>query len=87
MAALARELGRLGGDVRETADGLEIRPRPLHGGLVATYADHRLAMAAAVLGLVVPGVLVEDVATTAKTVPDFVDRWAGLLAGRSGAAD
>jgi 3-phosphoshikimate 1-carboxyvinyltransferase len=87
LAALARELGRLGGDVRETADGLEIRPRPLHGGLVATYADHRLAMAAAVLGLVVPGVLVEDVATTAKTVPDFVDRWAGLLAGRSGAAD
>jgi 3-phosphoshikimate 1-carboxyvinyltransferase len=87
LAALARELGRLGGDVRETADGLEIRPRPLHGGPVATYADHRLAMAAAVLGLVVPGVLVEDVATTAKTVPDFVDRWAGLLAGRSGAAD
>ena len=81
LAALATELSRLGGDATETADGLRIVPRPLHGGTVRTYADHRIAMFAAVLGLAVPGVLVEDVATTGKTVPGFVDRWTGMLAG------
>jgi 3-phosphoshikimate 1-carboxyvinyltransferase len=78
LAALATELGNLGGDVTQTADGLVIRPRPLHGGLFRTYRDHRLAQAAAVLGLVVPGVQVEDVATTAKTFPDFVDAWTAM---------
>jgi 3-phosphoshikimate 1-carboxyvinyltransferase len=79
LAALSAEISALGGDVRETPDGLEIRPRPLHGGPFATYADHRLATAAAVLGLRVPGILVEDVATTGKTMPGFVDLWAGML--------
>jgi 3-phosphoshikimate 1-carboxyvinyltransferase len=85
LAALATELARLGGAVTETADGLRLSPRPLRGGLVRTYADHRIAMAAAVLGLAVPGVLVEDVATTGKTVPDFVDRWTGMLGAPAGA--
>lgn len=82
LGALARELAALGGDVRETADGLAITPRRLRapaGGCFRTYADHRLAMAAAVLGLAVPGVLVEDVATTAKTLPGFVGLWDDLL--------
>jgi 3-phosphoshikimate 1-carboxyvinyltransferase len=78
LAALAREINRLGGDVRETDDGLDIRPRPLHGGTFSTYDDHRLAMAGAVIGLVVPGVILDDVATTAKTLPDFADRWHAL---------
>ena len=46
LAALATEITALGGDVRETDDGLEIRPRPLHGGLFHTYDDHRMATAA-----------------------------------------
>ncbi len=79
LAALRTELERLGADVSETADGLEIRPRPLTGAVVRTYGDHRMAQAAAVLGLVVPGVLVEDVATTAKTHPAFVDAWTALV--------
>jgi 3-phosphoshikimate 1-carboxyvinyltransferase len=79
LAALATEIGKLGGDVRVTADGLEIRPGPLHGGVFATYDDHRLATAAAVLGLVVPGVLVENVATTGKTLPGFVELWRRML--------
>ncbi|MFL6137042.1 MAG: 3-phosphoshikimate 1-carboxyvinyltransferase [Frankiaceae bacterium] len=81
LAALARGLTALGGDVTETDDGLAVRPRPLAGGTFRTYDDHRLAMAAAVLGLVVPGVLVEDVATTAKTLPGFAGQWAALVAG------
>jgi 3-phosphoshikimate 1-carboxyvinyltransferase len=79
LAALSREITGLGGDVRERPDGLEVRPRPLHGGTFATYDDHRLATAAAVLGLRVPGVEIEDVATTAKTLPTFVELWTGML--------
>jgi len=79
LAALATELNRLGGDVEETADGLIIRPRPLHGGTFHTYDDHRMAHAAAVIGLVVPGVMVENVATTAKTYPSFVTDWAWMV--------
>jgi 3-phosphoshikimate 1-carboxyvinyltransferase len=81
LAALVRELTALGGDVRETEDGLVVRPRPLHGGTFATYDDHRIAMAAAVVGLAVDGVLVEDIATTRKTVPDFPGSWHRMLGG------
>ncbi|MGI8531525.1 MAG: 3-phosphoshikimate 1-carboxyvinyltransferase, partial [Geodermatophilaceae bacterium] len=62
-------------------DGLVIWPAPLHGGLFRAYDDHRLATAAAVLGLVVPGVEVDDIATTGKTLPDFEQRWQQMLAG------
>ena len=81
LAALATELGKLGAGVTETADGLEIRPRPLRGGTFRTYGDHRMAQAAALLGLAVPGVEIEDVESTAKTFPDFVGRWARMLGG------
>ncbi|WP_088319789.1 3-phosphoshikimate 1-carboxyvinyltransferase [Kineosporia sp. R_H_3] len=81
LAALAHEINALGGDVTETDDGLVIRPKPLHGGVFATYHDHRLATAGALLGLAVDGVLVEDVATTAKTLPDFTGLWARMLEG------
>jgi 3-phosphoshikimate 1-carboxyvinyltransferase len=83
LAALAHEINGLGGDVEETRDGLRIRPRPLHGGVVETYDDHRMATAAAVLGLVVPGVRVVDVATTSKTLPGFVTMWARMLGNRA----
>lgn len=86
LAALAKELNELGGDVTETEDGLRIRPRPLRGGVFHTYEDHRLATAAAVLGLTVSGVQVENVATTAKTLPDFPGLWTGMLSSTSGAA-
>ena len=79
LAALATEITALGGDVRETEDGLEIRPRPLHAGVVTTYDDHRLATMAAVLGLCVKGIEVADIATTAKTMPGFVELWTGML--------
>ncbi len=81
LAALATELNGLGGDVSETEDGLLVRPRALHGGRFATYGDHRMATAGAVLGLVVPGVVVLDVGTTAKTLPDFPGMWRSMLSG------
>ncbi len=85
ITALAAELRSLGGDVVELPDGLEIRPAALHGGTFRTYADHRMAHAAVILGLVVPGVLVKDVGTTAKTYPGFADAWTALVRGTGGA--
>ncbi len=79
IAALAKELNALGGDVEELPDGLVVRPRRLTGGVMASYDDHRIAMAWAVLGLGVDGVEVRDVATTRKTVPDFVGSWSRML--------
>jgi 3-phosphoshikimate 1-carboxyvinyltransferase len=79
LAALAKELTRCGGDVTEEPDGISIRPRPLTGAVLSSYDDHRLAMAWAVLGLGVDGVAVDDIATTRKTVPDFVGSWNRLL--------
>lgn len=84
LDALARELHELGGDVTQTADGLEIRPSSLHGGVFHTYDDHRLATAGAVLGLAVPGIEVENVATTSKTLPGFTELWAHMLAAQDG---
>ena len=80
LAALAAEINGLGGDVTETDDGLVIRPASLSGGPWKAYADHRMATAGAVIGLRVPGVLVDDIATTAKTLPQFVELWTELLA-------
>jgi len=82
LAALARELGRLGADVVELPDGLQIRPKPMRGAMLQTYADHRLAHAAAVIGLAVPGVVLTDVACTSKTMPEFPTLWINLVAGR-----
>jgi 3-phosphoshikimate 1-carboxyvinyltransferase len=79
LAALSTQLNALGGAVVQTADGLDIRPSPLHGGIFRTYDDHRIAHAAAVLGLAVPGIEIDDIATTAKTYPDFPDAWLALL--------
>jgi 3-phosphoshikimate 1-carboxyvinyltransferase len=83
LAALAREIGALGGDVTELPDGLAIRPRPLRadGTVFASYDDHRLVMAAAVLGLAVPGLRVQNAATVSKTFPGFTGSWAAMLAG------
>jgi 3-phosphoshikimate 1-carboxyvinyltransferase len=82
IGALVRELSALGADVRELADGLEIHPKPLHGTVFSTYDDHRMAMAAAVVGLVVDGVEVENVETTAKTIPGFATLWADAVSGQ-----
>jgi 3-phosphoshikimate 1-carboxyvinyltransferase len=79
LTALAAEITRLGGQAEQTSDGLVITPRPLHAGVVRTYHDHRMATAGALLGLRVPGVEVEDVATTSKTLPDFVGMWQRML--------
>ena len=80
LAALTKEINALGGNVEERKTSLHITPAPLHSGIFHTYEDHRLATAGAVIGLVVPGIEVENIATTRKTLPDFPTLWSALLA-------
>ena len=79
LAALTREINALGGNVVEEETALHITPAPLHGGTFHTYEDHRLATAGAVIGLVTPDVMIENVATTRKTLPDFPGLWKSLV--------
>jgi 3-phosphoshikimate 1-carboxyvinyltransferase len=71
IAALARELRKLGAGVEERDDGLTIHPRPLAGCAVDTYNDHRMAMSLALVGLKVPGVIIRNPGCVAKTYPGF----------------
>ena len=79
LAALVAEINKLGGKATETADGIHIEPAKLHGGQFATYSDHRMAMAGAVLGLAVADLMIEDIATTSKTLPDFANMWLEMV--------
>ena len=79
LAALETELRNRGAGVHQTPDGLAIVPGPLTGGAWACYADHRMAHAGAVLGLAVPGVELDDVGSTTKTMADFPGLWGRLV--------
>jgi 3-phosphoshikimate 1-carboxyvinyltransferase len=83
LAALVTEINKLGGAATETEDGLEIQPKPLNAGLWLAYDDHRMATAGAVVGLMVPGIEVDDIGTTSKTLPDFPAMWDRMLGGVS----
>jgi 3-phosphoshikimate 1-carboxyvinyltransferase len=80
LAAIAAELEALGTKVKVTHDGLVIHPRLMGGAVWRTYADHRMAQAGALLGLVVEDVVVDDVTCTDKTLPEFVPLWTAMLA-------
>ena len=83
LEALVNEITRVGGEARELADGLEIVPVPatnLKPAKMETYADHRMATFAAMLGLSINGIQVKNIATTAKTLPDFANMWTNMLA-------
>lgn len=79
LRALATELTKVGAATRELEDGLEITPGPLRGATFESYEDHRMATAGAIIGLRVPELRVVDIATTAKTLPDFVGMWLAMM--------
>lgn len=83
LGALVAEINALGGAVSELDDGVRIEPRGLHGGLWHSYHDHRMATAGAIIGLAVPGIEIENIATTAKTLPQFTELWQAMLAGNA----
>ena len=76
----------LGGEVDELDDGLRITPRPLHGGVWHSYADHRMSTSGALIGLAVPGVRIENVEATHKTLPQFTELWHSMV-GHASVAD
>lgn len=85
LAALAAEINRLGGAAHDTADSLVIEapiPATAETGpvLARTYDDHRMATFAAIIGLRRPNVVVQNVATVAKTMPEFTAMWEDMLA-------
>ncbi len=79
LAALESELNALGANVDQTDDGLKIHPRLLGGGLWGCYADHRMAHAGALLGLVVNDVQLDDIDCTSKTMPEFARLWQTMI--------
>jgi len=84
--ALIENLRALGGEAEELEDGIRIIPRRLHGGVWRAFHDHRIATTGALIGLVVDGVQVDDIGTTAKTMPQFPQLWARMLGVESGDA-
>jgi 3-phosphoshikimate 1-carboxyvinyltransferase len=82
LAALQQDIAALGGTVTADADSLHLQPAPLHGGPWRAFADHRMATAGAIIGLRVPGVEIDDIACTGKTLPDFPGDWARMLSGQ-----
>lgn len=71
LAAIATELRKVGAEVEERTDGLTIHPQPLHGAVLDTYDDHRMAMSLALIGLRIPGIRINDPGCTAKTFPTY----------------
>ena len=86
IAALVENIRAIGGEAQELPDGIRVRPRPLSGGRWRAFHDHRLATTGALVGLRVPGVEVDDIGTTAKTMPEFPELWADMLGKQEGTA-
>jgi 3-phosphoshikimate 1-carboxyvinyltransferase len=83
LKALVDEINSIGGKATETQDGLIVEPADLRGGLWKTYGDHRMATAGAIIGLRVPGIEIEDITVTSKTMPGFESLWGQMLGTNS----
>jgi 3-phosphoshikimate 1-carboxyvinyltransferase len=83
LKALVDEINSIGGKATETQDGLIVEPANLRGGLWKTYGDHRMATAGAIIGLRVPGIEIEDITVTSKTMPGFELLWSTMLGATS----
>ncbi|MFC5501136.1 3-phosphoshikimate 1-carboxyvinyltransferase [Lysinimonas soli] len=86
LAALVTDITALGGRARELDDGLAFEPAELHGGPWLAFEDHRMATSGALIGLLVEGVEIDDIGSTAKTLPEFPELWEQMLHGRPAAS-
>ena len=80
LAALVAEITAVGGEAVELEDGVAVTPANLHGGPWRAYEDHRMATAGAIIGLAVDDIEIDDIGTTAKTLPQFPELWQRMLA-------
>ncbi len=74
ITAIVNELKKVGVDVKEFDDGIEINPSPPHSAEISTYNDHRMAMSFALIGLRVKGIKIKNPECVEKTFPDFFER-------------
>ena len=80
LDAIVTELKRVGIGAEELDDGIRIIPsRNMHGEVMETYADHRMATFASMLGLRIPNITIKNIATTRKTIPDFPGMWCKMI--------
>ncbi|MGA1449732.1 MAG: 3-phosphoshikimate 1-carboxyvinyltransferase, partial [Candidatus Nanopelagicales bacterium] len=79
IAALSHDLSEIGVQVTANPDGLKILPGKLHGAKWKSYADHRMATAGAIVGLKVPGIEIDDISCTSKTMNNFESLWLDLV--------
>ena len=80
LQALVNELNRVGIGAKELEDGIRIEPsNHMHGEVMETYADHRMATFAAMLGLRIENMRIKNISTTRKTIPDFPGMWHKML--------
>lgn len=80
LAALTAEINAIGGNATELEDGIRIEPiEQLTSGTWHTYEDHRMATAGAIIGLRIPGIVIEDISVVSKTMPEFVSLWNTML--------
>src|SRR5690606_8145835 len=86
LAALVAELRGIGCGAEELEEGIRVTPGELHGNVWKAYHDHRMATTGALLGLAVEGVEIDDIGTTAKTLPQFVALWEDMLSQTGDAA-
>lgn len=83
LHALVTNIRAIGGQAEETDDGVTVTPATLTGGVWRAFGDHRMATSGALIGLAVPGITVDDMGQTAKTLPEFVQLWEVMLGLRS----
>lgn len=84
IAALISEIESVGGRAEELEDGIRVIPQAMTGGTWRAHHDHRMATTGAIIGLAVDGVVIDDITTTAKTLPQFKEMWQQMLAGENG---
>jgi len=83
LQALVDNISAVGGVATETDDGLIVTPAPLHAGVWKAFGDHRMATSGALVGLVVDGVVIDDIGQTAKTLPEFPELWSEMVGPHS----
>ncbi|RMG69273.1 MAG: 3-phosphoshikimate 1-carboxyvinyltransferase [Calditrichaeota bacterium] len=71
IRSVAENILRLGGEVQAGEDSLVVKPAGLRGALLPAYGDHRIAMAFSLAGLRVPGVIIDQADSVAKSFPHY----------------
>lgn len=73
MAAIVKELNRVGITCEEDGDDLRITPGKVKPAIIETYEDHRVAMAFSLLGLKSDGIIINNPECCKKTFEEYFE--------------